>query len=943
MSSPPRTPSSSLDRATSPAARRSRRGAGALLGLLLAAPGGPGLPGQEVAGDAPSAAPPTTEILYLSGSGHGDRTLWDFEIDAGQRAGEAARIAVPSQWEQEGFGRYAYGRTDEKPAETGRYRTQIDLPEAWFEAPARRLRLVFGGVMTDASVHLNGTHIGTHRGGFTQFSFAIDGAASPGKNHLEVVVSEESADASVNRAERDADYWTFGGIFRPVWIEARPAESLRHVAVDARHEGSLRARVETDGATGCSVSLTLGSDAAPFARAEVGVGPTHVAAHVPAVVPWSAETPRLYDLHVDLLCDGEVVHRVTERIGFRTVEVRPGEGLFVNGRRTVLRGINRHSFWPETGRTLTDEQNWDDVRLLRSLHFNAVRSSHYPPDRAFLDACDELGLYVLDELPGWQDAYSTRAGTPLVGELVRRDVNHPSVIAWNNGNEDGWNTSLDALFRRHDIQGRPVLHPRGRFGGFETEHYMSYRELQRKIHEKTRLLLLPTELLHGLYDGGGGASLEDYWTAMESTPRFAGGFLWALLDEAVLRTDEGVLDAFGNYAPDGVVGPYRELEPSAATIRSLFAPVQFEALQETPRAARVRVRSQMHHARLGGATVEWAWIEAEDDAEVARTEGALEMAPLDPGASGHLELPAAPTAASFLRLRVRDASGRALGERSFAPKRARRQHLATLRDTPARLAEPRDPADPDGAPSAEQTGHEIVLARGTTKAVFSASTGALVRLERGGQTLELDVGAAALFAAGSAPARLLGSEIEASAQSARVRFGFEGPLHAATWTLRGDALHAQLLVHTGVPTELVGVRLLDPSSEPADAVWEGQGPWPVWRNRRRGPEWGVWHHARDAQSRGGFFGPAASARIALQGGHLRIGLPDAETYLGLGRAEMPDDAMKARAPTTEGVVVLSHIPAIGTKFHTPEELGPSGAATAPPGLHRVRFTLRLEP
>ena len=172
---------------------------------------------------------------------------------------------------------------------------------------------------------------------------------------------------------------------------------------------------------------------------------------------------------------------------------------------------------------------------------NAVRMSHYPPDEHFLDACDELGLYVLDELAGWQKPpYDTEIGKKLVKEMVTRDVCHPCILFWDNGNEGGWNRELDDQFALYDPQKRTVLHPWENFGGIDTDHYENYDSTQKKLSGST--LFMPTEFLHGLYDGGHGAGLDDYWNLTLASPMGAGGFLWALVDEGVVRTDKNGAD-----------------------------------------------------------------------------------------------------------------------------------------------------------------------------------------------------------------------------------------------------------------------------------------------------------------------------------------------------------------------------------------------------------------
>ena len=172
----------------------------------------------------PTNRPTETQRLYLSGTGPNDTVTWDFRISGGRQAGQWTTIEVPSQWQQQGFGTYAYGWEDDKPADVGEYRYRFIAPA---DLATKRVLLVFEGVMTDAEVRLNGKVVGDpHQGGFTRFSYPVDDLLLPGQsNLLEVRVAEESANRSVNEAERDADYWVFGGIFRPVYLDLKPSRS----------------------------------------------------------------------------------------------------------------------------------------------------------------------------------------------------------------------------------------------------------------------------------------------------------------------------------------------------------------------------------------------------------------------------------------------------------------------------------------------------------------------------------------------------------------------------------------------------------------------------------------------------------------------------------------------------------------------------------------------
>ncbi|MEM8931936.1 MAG: glycoside hydrolase family 2 TIM barrel-domain containing protein, partial [Acidobacteriota bacterium] len=629
--------------------RRSMLGwAAGLVGLLATwsatgvAAASPADPGQAV----------ETRRMDLSGLGPDAPVPWDFRClgdgrrcvskDAAPDAGWTT-IPVPSQWQQQGFGTYSYGHDEDKPDTVGEYRRSFSVPPSW---AGGRIEIVFEGAMTDTEIAVDGEPVGApHRGGFYRFTVDLTDRVTPGREHrLDVRVAERSADRSVEKAERDADYWVFGGIYRPVWLRWRPAESIDHVAIDARHDGSFRALVRPHAITAPStVHVTVvTADGRPVGTATATATATvaeatgeavEVAARFEEVETWSAEAPRLHIARFELMRGDTILHRVDRRFGFRTIEFRHGSGdasngrgLYVNGRRTLLRGINRHAFWPTTGRAISDAMDRADAERLKAMNLNAVRASHYPPDRSFLDACDELGLYVIDELAGWHDAYSTRAGRPLVRSMVERDVNHPSILMWANGNEDGWNTDLDDDFAVHDPQARPVLHTRSTFRGVDADHYADWAELDLRLDPTSWLnrrrqlfglsdeplpLFLPTEILHGLYDGGSGAGLERYWRRLRRHPRAMGLFLWVYSDEAIERTDRtpedpDFLDAAGNYAPDGVLGPFREVSANVRALQEVFTPVAIE-LVDDPSGRGLAVENRFDHTALDRIVILWRW------------------------------------------------------------------------------------------------------------------------------------------------------------------------------------------------------------------------------------------------------------------------------------------------------------------------------------------------
>ena len=496
------------------------------------------------------ASAQTTETQFLSGHDKDDAVPWKFFCTSGAHSGYWTNLPVPSQWDVHGFGTLNYHK-DATNAwnEHGLYEHEFAVPSAW---QGKRVFLVFDGVMTDTRAKVNGQSVGPmHQGGFYRFKYEVTPLLRYGTtNRLEVEVARHSANESVNKAERLADYWTFAGIFRPVKLEAVPPAFIERVAIDARAEGSLAAQVFLDGAAadaqveaqiqtlaGQPVGTPFTATASSAFTDVITNGDTkawslHTQISAPAL--WTAETPNLYRVEFRLKSGGRVVHTLTQRFGFRTFEVRDQDGLYLNGQKVILKGANRHSFWPDSGRTLSEAVHLLDIATLKDANMNAVRMSHYPPDEQFLDLCDELGLYVLDELAGWHNYYDQQVGPQLVHEMVVRDVNHPAILFWDNGNEGGFNTNLDALFLQLDPQQRRVLHPWATFSGLNTAHYLAYDMAEisaagQRVYyannaehvdtnDPTHYIYMPTEFLHGLYDGGAGAGLDDYWKMMLNHP-----------------------------------------------------------------------------------------------------------------------------------------------------------------------------------------------------------------------------------------------------------------------------------------------------------------------------------------------------------------------------------------------------------------------------------------
>lgn len=520
-----------------------------------------------------------TIIKYLSGTDKDHTVNWDFFCTEGAKSGNWTTIPVPSNWEMQGFGGYNYGHEKNKHKEHGLYKYHFTADKNWVN---KQIELVFEAVMTDVEVKINGEVVGPiHQGGFYQFSYNITSFIKPGAdNILEADVSKMSADSSVNRAEREGDFWVFGGIYRPVYVKVLPQSFIERVAIDAKADGKFNMDVYAENIKEGDVIM---AQVKTLAGEKIGGAFSSTAKNINDKVTvsqffvhpqlWNPEFPELYKVEVSIHRKNNIIHTIQQRFGFRTIEVRKGDGIYVNNTKVIMKGVDRHSAWPESGRTLSRKIHLIDIGLMKDMNMNAVRMSHYPPDVEFLDLCDSLGLFVLDELTGWQKKYATPIGKKLVKELVIRDVNHPSIIFWDNGNEGGFNFDLDNDYALYDPQQRTVLHPWSNFNNVDTKHYPDYAYIEKAAAKND--ILLHTEMIHGLYDGGHGAGLEDYWNLMKKNPHHAGGFLWVLADEGIIRHDKhDSIDTYGNNAPDGIVGPHREKEGSYYTIKEIWSPVQ---------------------------------------------------------------------------------------------------------------------------------------------------------------------------------------------------------------------------------------------------------------------------------------------------------------------------------------------------------------------------------
>ncbi len=520
---------------------------------------------------------------------------------------------------------------------TGEYRYRFEVPEGF--ALARGV-LRFEGVDSCFAVWLNGVRLGDGKGSRLPTEFDVSATLRHGRNVLAVRVHQWSAGSYLE----DQDMWWLSGIFRPVRILARGLEDFFvHADFDpARGTGTLSVQTTVPTAGPARLSVPeLGLDGADPA------GP-HV---IEGVEPWSDERPRLYA--------GELVagdERIAVRIGFRRVAVVDGV-LTVNGAPILLRGVNRHEWDPRTGRTLTAQTMLADVLTMKRHNINAVRTSHYPPDPAFLGLCDAYGLWVIDECdlethgfafegwrgnpsddPAWREAYLDRAA-----RMVERDKNHPCVIAWSLGNEAGTGANLAdmaAWIRGRD--GSRLIHYEGdhencSYADVYSRMYVGYAGGGRHrppagtadsrpgarcpsprrcpsccASTRTRWATGPaacatTRSCSRRIRGWPGGSCGSGSTTASSRQPSDGTRYYAYGGDF----GEEVHD--GNFVIDGLVFPDRTPSPGLLEYKKVIEPVRIGV---DPRARTISVRN-LHHTR-GTGYLRWGWLLEEDGVPLGR-------------------------------------------------------------------------------------------------------------------------------------------------------------------------------------------------------------------------------------------------------------------------------------------------------------------------------------
>ncbi len=574
-----------------------------------------------------------------------DDTSWD-------------ELAVPSNWEIEGYGVPHYldsgmlpgppGYIDPEYNPVGSYRRSFTLPESWLDM---QIFLHFASVGSAATVWVNGQEVGYGQGSKTATEFNITSHVRPGENMLAVAVFRWSDGSYLE----DVDFWRLSGIERDVVLFATPQTHIRDFTVRAGLDAEYR-----DGVLEVGVDLRnhLNRQASTTVRVELldTSEQTVLTQHQPVTVEaqseehvrfqgdieqplkWTAETPNLYTLLVSLQDDRGVTRQVlSHRIGFRNSEMRDGL-LLVNGVAVVLKGVNRHEHDPNTGRYMSDSLMLHDIRLMKQLNINAVRTSHYPNDPRWYQLTDEYGLYVIDEAFVESNGTSFHPDTTLAGRpewkaahldrlqrMVERDKNHASVIIWSLGNEAGDGDNFIAMYAwtKQADPTRPVVYEmadlRRHTDVFFPMYARAHTLANYAAEHRDRPLIL-CEYAHAM--GNSVGNLVDYWDLIWNEEQLQGGFIWDWVDQGLpiardgktywgYGGDFGPGEHGGNFSINGLVAPDRALNPHAWEVKKVYQPIAARARDLA--AGELEITNRHDFIDLSGFTLDWELV-ADDSA-----------------------------------------------------------------------------------------------------------------------------------------------------------------------------------------------------------------------------------------------------------------------------------------------------------------------------------------
>ena len=472
---------------------------------------------------------------------------------------------------------------------TGSYRRTFELPKDW---KGKDVYFHVGSATSNLTLWVNGKYVGYSEDSKVAAEFNISKYLKPGKNLIAMQVMRW-CDGSYFE---DQDFWRFTGIAREVYLYARPKLHAADIRLNAALEnnyqdGVLNYKVSLKGGK-TDVAITLcDKDGKQIAQATGAQG----VIKVPKVNAWTAETPYLYKAYITLKNKQGAAEVIPQKVGFRNVEIKNAQ-LLVNGQPVLVKGADRHEMDPDGGYVVSLERMIQDIKIMKQLNINAVRTSHYPCDPRWYDLCDEYGIYITAEANleshgmGYEEKSLAKFPEYIVPHIERNEgnvkplINHPSVIVWSLGNECGYGVNFEKAYDwvKACDKTRPAQYERG---GYDSKTdiycpmYIGYEESESYCKSNGTKPYIQCEYAHAMGNSEGG--FKEYWDLIRKYPKYQGGYIWDFVDQGLRDkspvTGKEIFTYGGDYGRypgsdynfncNGIIAPNRRLNPHAYEIQ----------------------------------------------------------------------------------------------------------------------------------------------------------------------------------------------------------------------------------------------------------------------------------------------------------------------------------------------------------------------------------------
>ena len=522
---------------------------------------------------------------------------------------------------------------EERNNYTGSYRKMVTVPADW---KGERIYLHVGSATSNLMVWVNGKFVGYSEDSKVSAEFDLTKYLTPGKENLIAMQVMRWCDGSYLE---DQDFWRFTGIAREVYLYARPQAHIADLfitpdLVNNYQDGTLEVKLNAVGAKGETVMFSLkdkeGKEVAAQTAKVGGNGEVKVNFDIKNPLKWTAETPNLYTLYTTLMDGKQVAEVVPQRVGFRKVEIKNAQVL-VNGQPVLFKGANRHELDPVTGYVVSMDRMLEDIRVMKELNINAVRTCHYPNDPRWYELCDIYGIYMVAEANieshgmGYGDKTLAKEPTYEKAHLERNESNIkiyknlPSIIFWSVGNEAGYGPNFEKaydLVKAYDPS-RPCQYEQAGQNG-KTDifcpMYYDYGGCDKYSQGDNPRPLIQCEYAHAMGNSMGG--FKEYWDMVRKYPKYQGGFIWDFVDQGLrVKNKQGkTIYAYGgdfgryptsdhNFNCNGIINPDRKPNPHANEVRYYYQNIW--ATAKDLKAGEVEVYNENFFKSLDDVELQW--------------------------------------------------------------------------------------------------------------------------------------------------------------------------------------------------------------------------------------------------------------------------------------------------------------------------------------------------